>query len=118
MDPPNVDLKKTVNLPRTDFPMKANLREVEPRMLERWQQMDLYGMIRRASAGRPAYILQDGPPYANGNIHIGHAFNKAADRDQGGGRVGRAQGVHVARRDSQRLPQVRAEIRRSATLNR
>jgi isoleucyl-tRNA synthetase len=71
-----VDLKKTVNLPRTDFPMKANLAQMEPRMLERWYADDLYGRIRRARAGLPQYVLHDGPPYANGRIHLGTAFNK------------------------------------------
>ena len=71
-----VDLKKTVNLPRTDFPMKANLPVLEPRLLERWEDSKLYARIREARAGRPRYVLHDGPPYANGNIHLGHAFNK------------------------------------------
>jgi isoleucyl-tRNA synthetase len=72
----DIDLKKTVNLPRTDFPMKANLPQSEPRMLARWEEMDLYGKIRQVRAGRPTYVLHDGPPYANGNIHLGTAFNK------------------------------------------
>src|SRR5260370_2452598 len=76
METKEVDLKKTVNLPRTDFPMKANLPLTEPKLLERWQQTDLYGQIRTARAGQPKYILHDGPPYANGNIHLGHVFNK------------------------------------------
>ncbi len=76
MDLKSVDLKKTVNLPRTDFPMKANLPQTEPRILARWEQMDLYGRIRQARAGQPLYVLHDGPPYANGNIHLGTAFNK------------------------------------------
>ena len=76
MESQEVDLKKTVNLPKTDFPMKANLPQNEPKMLEKWQQADIYGQIRSARAGRPKYILHDGPPYANGNIHLGHAFNK------------------------------------------
>jgi isoleucyl-tRNA synthetase len=71
-----VDLKKTVNLPRTGFQMKANLPQNEPKMLERWEQMRIYDRIRESSAGRPKYVLHDGPPYANGNIHLGHAFNK------------------------------------------
>jgi isoleucyl-tRNA synthetase len=71
-----VDLKKTVNLPQTAFPMKANLAQTEPKLLDRWRQTGLYGRIRRTSAGRPRYVLHDGPPYANGNIHLGHAFNK------------------------------------------
>ncbi len=70
------DLKKTVNLPKTDFGMKANLPLMEPRLLEQWQKSDLYGQIRTARASRPRYVLHDGPPYANGNIHLGHALNK------------------------------------------
>jgi isoleucyl-tRNA synthetase len=76
MDLSNVDLKKTVNLPKTDFPMKANLPQMEPKLLERWAAEGLYQQIRASRAGRPRYILHDGPPYANGNIHLGHAFNK------------------------------------------
>src|SRR3954449_3907558 len=76
MDPKNIDLKQTINLPKTDFSMKANLPVAEPKMLAAWEQEDLYGQIRAARAGRPTYILHDGPPYANGNIHLGHAFNK------------------------------------------
>jgi isoleucyl-tRNA synthetase len=70
------DWKNTVNLPRTEFPMKANLPVTEPKALERWQAIDLYGQIRAKSAGRPKFVLHDGPPYANGQIHIGHALNK------------------------------------------
>ena len=72
----SVDLKKTVNLPRTDFPMKANLAQMEPKMLLRWETRGLYAKIRAARAGQPMYVLHDGPPYANGNIHLGHALNK------------------------------------------
>jgi isoleucyl-tRNA synthetase len=68
--------KHTLNLPQTDFPMKANLAAREPETLGRWQEMDLYGKLRAARAGKPKYILHDGPPYANGDIHIGHAVNK------------------------------------------
>lgn len=70
------DYKDTLNLPQTAFPMKANLANREPEMLKRWQAMDLYGKMRAASAGRPKFVLHDGPPYANGEIHIGHAVNK------------------------------------------
>ena len=70
------DYKDTLNLPKTAFPMKANLAQREPQMLARWQKQDLYGQIRAAAAGRPKYILLDGPPYANGRIHLGHAVNK------------------------------------------
>jgi isoleucyl-tRNA synthetase len=71
-----VDLKKTVNLPKTAFPMKANLAQNEPKMLERWNAAQIYHRIRESRAGRPLYVLHDGPPYANGNIHLGHALNK------------------------------------------
>ena len=70
------DYKHTLNLPETAFPMRGNLAKREPDMLKRWQDMDLYGAIRQARAGRDKFILHDGPPYANGDIHIGHAVNK------------------------------------------
>ena len=70
------DYKHTLNLPRTDFPMKAGLAQREPAQIERWQAMDLYATLRRRRAGRPRFVLHDGPPYANGEIHIGHAVNK------------------------------------------
>jgi isoleucyl-tRNA synthetase len=70
------DYKTTLNLPNTGFPMKANLASREPEMLRRWTDMDLYARIRAAMAGRRKFILHDGPPYANGEIHIGHAVNK------------------------------------------
>ncbi|HXP06864.1 MAG TPA: class I tRNA ligase family protein, partial [Acidobacteriaceae bacterium] len=69
-------LKSTLNLPQTAFPMKANLPQNEPARLEAWQQSDLYAQIRATRAGQPKYILHDGPPYANGAIHLGHALNK------------------------------------------
>ncbi len=72
-----VDLKKTVNLPRTGFAMKGNLPQTEPILLKRWETEGLYQQIRAARAGRPKYVLHDGPPYANGNIHLGHALNKS-----------------------------------------
>ena len=68
--------KDTVNLPRTDFPMKANLPTSEPETLARWAAMDLYGKLRERRAGAPKFVLHDGPPYANGNIHMGTALNK------------------------------------------
>src|SRR5438067_5617872 len=68
--------KDTVNLPRTEFPMKANLQTVEPEWLEHWSQIDLYGKIRARRTGAARFVLHDGPPYANGNIHIGTALNK------------------------------------------
>ena len=76
MDPTNVDLKQTINLPKTAFSMKANLPQAEPKMLARWEKEDVYGAIRASRAGSPTYILHDGPPYANGRIHLGTAFNK------------------------------------------
>ena len=71
-----MDYKETLNLPRTTFPMKANLPKLEPDMLARWDEMDIYARIRQASAKRPLWILHDGPPYANGHIHMGHVLNK------------------------------------------
>src|SRR5271168_4937831 len=75
-DPAPKALKSTLNLPQTTFPMKANLPQNEPARLQAWQQSDLYAQIRTARAGQPKYILHDGPPYANGAIHLGHALNK------------------------------------------
>ena len=71
-----MDYKETLNLPKTDFPMKANLTAKEPEMLARWEEMMIYHKIREASKGRPVHILHDGPPYANGSIHLGTALNK------------------------------------------
>src|SRR6266849_10650764 len=68
--------KDTLNLPRTAFPMKANLPTAEPLTLARWAEMDLYGKIRQHREGAPKFVLHDGPPYANGNIHMGTALNK------------------------------------------
>ncbi|BAU47696.1 isoleucyl-tRNA synthetase [Sulfurifustis variabilis] len=72
----NNDYKHTLNLPRTDFPMKANLAAREPEILRRWQTTGLAARLRETGEGRPKYVLHDGPPYANGDIHIGHAVNK------------------------------------------
>ena len=71
-----MDYKDTLNLPQTDFPMKANLSVREPELLKRWDEMGLYQRLREKSKGRPRYILHDGPPYANGHIHLGTALNK------------------------------------------
>jgi isoleucyl-tRNA synthetase len=71
-----MEYKDTLNLPATDFPMKANLYQREPLMLAKWQEDGLYEEMQAAGAGKPLYILHDGPPYANGHIHIGHALNK------------------------------------------
>src|SRR5215213_7822521 len=73
--PDKPDYRSTVFLPRTDFPMKAGLPQKEPAILARWQEADLYGQIRAARDGREKFIFHDGPPYANGDIHIGHALN-------------------------------------------
>ncbi|MCC6611522.1 MAG: isoleucine--tRNA ligase [Burkholderiales bacterium] len=70
------DYKKTLNLPDTPFPMRGDLAQREPQWIRRWQETKLYERIRAASAGRPRFVLHDGPPYANGDIHIGHAVNK------------------------------------------
>ena len=71
-----MNYKDTLNLPKTAFPMKANLVKKEPEMLERWESIDLYKLIRQSSKGRKRFHLHDGPPYANGHIHMGTAFNK------------------------------------------
>ena len=71
-----LDLKSTVNLPKTDFPMKANLPQNEPKILARWEETGIYERIQGARRGLPSYILHDGPPYANGALHLGHALNK------------------------------------------
>ncbi|HEY1257161.1 MAG TPA: isoleucine--tRNA ligase [Terracidiphilus sp.] len=73
---PAPELKATLTLPQTAFPMKANLPQNEPLRLTRWAELDLYAELRKVGAGRPAYLLHDGPPYANGPIHLGHALNK------------------------------------------
>ncbi len=71
-----MDYKDTLNLPATEFPMKANLTQKELEILERWEKIDLYGKLAEIGRDKPKYILHDGPPYANGHIHIGHALNK------------------------------------------
>ncbi len=70
------DYKNTLNLPQTLFPMKANLAQVEPELLKHWERIQLYTRLREKNRGKTQYILHDGPPYANGDIHIGHAVNK------------------------------------------
>ena len=70
------DYKHTLNLPQTDFAMKANLAQREPEMLCHWQALEIYQKLRLERAGKPRYVLHDGPPYANGKIHLGHAVNK------------------------------------------
>jgi len=75
-DQPARDYRSTVFLPKTDFPMKAGLAEAEPKWLARWAAEDVYGTLRKQRAGRPRFILHDGPPYANGDLHVGHAMNK------------------------------------------
>lgn len=70
------DYKDTMILPKTDFPMRGNLPENEPKRLEKWQEMDLYGKVLEKNRDGKPFVLHDGPPYANGPIHIGHAFNK------------------------------------------
>ena len=71
-----LDLKKTVNLPQTGFSQKANLTQSEPARLQKWAELDLYRLIREARTGREKFILHDGPPYANADIHLGTAMNK------------------------------------------
>ena len=74
--PEKLDYSKTLYLPETEFPMRAGLPQKEPEMAAKWRQMDLYKKLRSSAAGREKFVLHDGPPYANGNIHIGHALNK------------------------------------------
>ncbi|RFZ88320.1 isoleucine--tRNA ligase [Shinella sp. WSJ-2] len=74
--PEKIDYSATLYLPQTDFPMRAGLPQKEPETVARWQQMGLYKKLRASAAGRQKFVLHDGPPYANGNIHIGHALNK------------------------------------------
>ena len=71
-----MDYKKTLNLPSTKFAMKANLPQREPEMLKEWEQNKIYEKLREQSKDKPAFILHDGPPYANGHLHRGHALNK------------------------------------------
>lgn len=71
-----VNYKNTLFLPETDFPMRAGLPKREPEWLERWQKMDLYERLRKQSKGRETFTLHEGPPYANGDAHVGHAFNR------------------------------------------
>src|SRR5690554_1406850 len=73
---PSMDYRKTLNLPDTPFPMRGNLPKREPGWVAEWAENNVYAAIRKASAGRPKFVLHDGPPYANGDIHIGHAVNK------------------------------------------
>ena len=70
------DWKDTLNLPRTDFPMKANLPASEPATIARWESMGLYAQLRESRRDATRFVMHDGPPYANGQIHIGHALNK------------------------------------------
>jgi isoleucyl-tRNA synthetase len=74
--PQNIELKSTVHLPKTEFPMKADLPKREPTILDWWDRIDAYGLIRAARKGRPPYVLHDGPPYANASIHLGQSLNK------------------------------------------
>ena len=71
-----MDYSKTINLPATDFPMKANLSQREPEMLKKWEGQNIYEEILKSRTGDEVFILHDGPPYANGNLHVGHALNK------------------------------------------
>ena len=71
-----MNYKNTLNLPKTDFPMKGNLNNLEPQILQTWEKIDIYKKIRANNLGRRKFVLHDGPPYANGYIHIGHALNK------------------------------------------
>ena len=71
------DFNATLNLPKTDFPMRAGLPKREPEMLKNWEKLDLYNEMLKKNEGKPRFNLHDGPPFSNGNIHMGHALNKA-----------------------------------------
>ena len=72
-----MDYKKTLNLPKTDFPMRAGLPVLEPKILDRWAKEDIYGqLLKRGRKGGKRFLLHDGPPYANGHVHLGTALNK------------------------------------------
>ncbi|MEG2377494.1 MAG: class I tRNA ligase family protein, partial [Clostridia bacterium] len=70
------DYNQTINLPKTDFPMRAGLPKREPAMLEKWENDEIYNKLMEKNASKPAFVFHDGPPYANGDIHLGHALNK------------------------------------------
>ncbi len=71
-----MDYRDTLNLPETDFPMRGNLPQREPEILKSWEKANLYELVQKARVGYPRFVLHDGPPYANGDIHLGHALNK------------------------------------------
>jgi isoleucyl-tRNA synthetase len=71
-----LDYSKTLNLPKTDFPMRGNLPQREPEILKFWEEINIYEMVQQKNRGRRKFILHDGPPYANGHIHLGHVLNK------------------------------------------
>lgn len=71
-----MDYNKTLNLPKTDFPMRASLPQREPEILKAWEANDQYKQLMKHNEGKPMFLLHDGPPYANGDAHIGHALNK------------------------------------------
>ena len=71
------DFNSTLNLPKTDFPMRAGLPKREPEMLKKWEEQDIYNEMLKKNEGKPRFSLHDGPPFSNGNIHMGHALNKS-----------------------------------------
>ena len=72
-----MDYNKTINLPKTDFPMRAGLPKREPEMLKRWKEQDVYNELLKKNEGKPLFNLHDGPPFSNGSLHMGHALNKS-----------------------------------------
>ena len=71
------DYNATINLPKTDFPMRAGLPKREPVMLAKWKELDVYGQLLKKNEGKPRFSLHDGPPFSNGALHMGHALNKS-----------------------------------------
>ena len=72
-----MDYNQTIHLPKTDFPMRAGLPAREPGMLENWEKLDLYHELLKKNEGKPLFSLHDGPPFSNGNLHLGHALNQS-----------------------------------------
>ena len=72
-----MDYNKTINLPKTEFPMRGGLPKREPEMLKNWQELDLYNELLKKNEGKPRFSLHDGPPFSNGRLHMGHALNKS-----------------------------------------
>src|SRR2546428_7737183 len=107
------DYKKTLNLPDTPFPMRGDLARREPQWVKEWQEKKTYEKIREASRGRPKFVLHDGPPYANGDIHIGQAVNKILK--DGVVKSRNMAGVHAVYDPGRGCPRLPVEVQREQT---